>query len=459
HKTFVALYMGLRGIYTIGSDIEEIGNIIEEAKGFQEKIKKEYISGSNGRLSVQTDRTNILDAKRASYGISVDPEKGYVYSIGGGIVDFDFEGEHKAINFAIEDSYEKGYPVFLYFSSEAIKEILSGVKESAKIGDQILSDYLQNKEISSIINSNSKFYVLTEKTFKTDLLEQIWKHEQKIFKKDAVKNIIKKIYELTLKTTKPIDKKHLKETIFLNDELGGMLDNKDTNNSESNGLLNVYKYALYASLRNASMQYVVSSPTGGASGIFPAIVRYSKEKGYIKENDVDKICDSLLVAAATGAFIANSMSIAGSKHGCLAEIGTSIAMATAFMVSIKKERVKSMLIDNAIASSLLTLQGLACDPLYGYVEIPCVLRNFSLSTIPIILADAILSGYKPKINAFIAVATAKKTGELLAKSLKETGSGPLTTICFLEQLTSQTEKDNERLLLRILKEKKIRWEE
>ncbi|MEM2222774.1 MAG: L-serine ammonia-lyase, iron-sulfur-dependent, subunit alpha, partial [Candidatus Korarchaeota archaeon] len=99
------------------------------------------------------------------------------------------------------------------------------------------------------------------------------------------------------------------------------------------------------------------------------------------------------------------------------------------------------------------IQGLACDPLMGFVEVPCALRNLALSNVPFVVSKMILSGYRPIVTLRTAVRALKKTGELLNKALKESGTGPLTCMYILAKME---EKGIEEELISLF-EREIYW--
>ncbi len=217
-------------------------------------------------------------------------------------------------------------------------------------------------------------------------------------------------------------------------------------------------YTIRNQILNAEMEVIVSAPTGGASGILPACLRVFAEEKNIRK-DSPEFLYAHYTSAAIGAFIANNMSVAGAQHGCVAEIGTSIAMAAAALIDLElrdttipiKDKIEKVF--NGVSIVMLSLQGLSCDPLFGYVEFPCILRNALFSILPFQAAKMVIEGYKPLLSARCILEVVKKTGEILAKALKESGTGPLTcmySLCELKKLKVSDE------IIQLL-EKKIDW--
>lgn len=65
--------------------------------------------------------------------------------------------------------------------------------------------------------------------------------------------------------------------------------------------------------------------------------------------------------------------ISGADGGCQAEVGTACAMAAAAMAWIYE--LNNSLIAYAAEMGLEHNLGLTCDPVGGYVQIPCIERN------------------------------------------------------------------------------------
>ena len=216
-------------------------------------------------------------------------------------------------------------------------------------------------------------------------------------------------------------------------------------------------YTLNTQILNAEMEVVVSAPTGGASGVLPANLRVFAEENKIKKSSKEFLY-AHYTAAAIGAFIANNMSVSGSQHGCLAEIGASVAMAAGALIDLMLDRninlkKRAKMIFDGVAVALLGLQGLACDPLFGYVEVPCILRNAILSALPMQIAELLVSGYIPIMTLRCTIEAMKKTGEILTKALRESGTGPITCAYALCKLA---EKGIEGEIISLF-DRKIDW--
>ncbi len=132
----------------------------------------------------------------------------------------------------------------------------------------------------------------------------------------------------------------------------------------------VAAYALAGSEENARGHLVVTAPTGGSAGVMPALVYVLGEGG--RKLPQQKIRDGLLAAAVIGYLVKHHATLAGAEGGCQAEIGTASAMGAALITQASD--FDHQVIANAAESSLEHHLGLTCDPVAGYVQIPCIER-------------------------------------------------------------------------------------
>lgn len=192
---------------------------------------------------------------------------------------------------------------------------------------------------------------------------------------------------------------------------------------------------------NACMKRIVASPTAGSCGVVPAVLInyenfYEKSDDFISDNGgkrtEKRMTEALLVAAGIGNVIAQRASISGAAGGCQAEIGTSSAMAAGALAYL---RGGDEYISDAAALALKNMLGLACDPVAGLVEVPCVKRNASGAMNALCAADMALAGIKSFISADEVFDAMREIGELMSRELKETGKGGLAvtpTACRLK---------------------------
>jgi L-serine dehydratase len=129
-------------------------------------------------------------------------------------------------------------------------------------------------------------------------------------------------------------------------------------------------YALSASEGNASGHLVITAPTGGSAGVIPAVVYILGESG-AKLPD-EKIRAGLLAGAVIGYLCKHNATLAAAEGGCQAEIGVASAMGAALIAQAYDE--EPQVVANAAESALEHHLGMTCDPVAGYVQIPCIER-------------------------------------------------------------------------------------
>jgi L-serine dehydratase len=177
---------------------------------------------------------------------------------------------------------------------------------------------------------------------------------------------------------------------------------------------------LAVSETNACMGRIVAAPTAGACGVLPgALLTVAKHKNISD----DKLIDALFVSGGIGEVIGNIASLSGAKHGCQAEIGSATSMAAGAIVSLFSNDIDA--IESAAAFAMKNLLGLVCDPIGGYVEIPCIKRNVSGAFNAISSAEMALAGIRTVIPFDEVVLAMKRIGEKMSPTLKETAEGGL----------------------------------
>jgi L-serine dehydratase len=132
----------------------------------------------------------------------------------------------------------------------------------------------------------------------------------------------------------------------------------------------VSAYALAGSEENARGHLVVTAPTGGSAGVLPALVYALGEGG--RQLPQDKLRNGFLAAAAVGYLCKHNATLSGAEGGCQAEIGVASAMGAALIA--EAHDFDHQVVANAAESSLEHHLGMTCDPVAGYVQIPCIER-------------------------------------------------------------------------------------
>ena len=135
------------------------------------------------------------------------------------------------------------------------------------------------------------------------------------------------------------------------------------------------------------------------------------------------LVDALFTAAGIGAVVARNASVAGAVGGCQAECGTAAAMAAAAVAEMAGGDNDTIL--QAFALCMKNTLGLACDPVAGLVEVPCVKRNAIFAVEAITAAEMALAGIRSVIPPDEVIAAMAEIGRLMPVALKETSDGGL----------------------------------
>jgi L-serine dehydratase len=132
----------------------------------------------------------------------------------------------------------------------------------------------------------------------------------------------------------------------------------------------VSAYALAGSEENARGHLVITAPTGGSAGVMPAVL-YSLGPDGAKLSD-NKIRDGLLAAAVIGYLCKHNATLSAAEGGCQAEIGVASAMGAAMIATAYGDAPQ--IAANGAEGALEHHLGMTCDPVAGYVQVPCIER-------------------------------------------------------------------------------------
>ena len=135
------------------------------------------------------------------------------------------------------------------------------------------------------------------------------------------------------------------------------------------GIGTLSAFALAASEENGRGHLVITAPTGGSAGVMPALVYGLVE---VRKVDPQKIREGMLAAAAIGYLCKHHATLSAAEGGCQAEIGVASSMAAALVATAYD--AESRVVENAAESALEHHLGMTCDPVAGYVQVPCIER-------------------------------------------------------------------------------------
>ena len=135
------------------------------------------------------------------------------------------------------------------------------------------------------------------------------------------------------------------------------------------GIGSLSAFALAASEENGRGHLVITAPTGGSAGVMPSLVYGLLE---VRKVDRQKVRDGMLAAAAIGYLCKHHATLSAAEGGCQAEIGVASSMAAALTATAYD--APSLVVENAAESALEHHLGMTCDPVAGYVQVPCIER-------------------------------------------------------------------------------------
>jgi L-serine dehydratase len=181
-------------------------------------------------------------------------------------------------------------------------------------------------------------------------------------------------------------------------------------------------YCLAASEENAAGGIVVTAPTSGASGVIPGLT-YLAKNHFLYNKAV--LRSGMLAAAAVGFLVKHNASISGAEMGCMGEVGTASAMGAAFLTHCAGKGIGA--IEAAAEIAIEHHLGMTCDPIGGYVQIPCIERN-AMGAVKAYNAYLLASSgaaTMQKISFDSVIKVMKATGRDMSTKYKETSEAGL----------------------------------
>lgn len=183
----------------------------------------------------------------------------------------------------------------------------------------------------------------------------------------------------------------------------------------------LFSYALAVSEQNASGNIIVTAPTCGSAGVVPGVLLSLQEHSSYTDTEIN---EALLVGGLIGNLIKHNASISGAEVGCQGEVGAACSMAAAAIAYLKGGTIEQ--IEYAAEIALEHHLGMTCDPVYGYVQIPCIERNAIGAERALDSANyALLTDGSHFITLDQVIETMKETGIDLMDKYKETAKGGL----------------------------------
>ena len=162
----------------------------------------------------------------------------------------------------------------------------------------------------------------------------------------------------------------------------------------------------------------------------PALVYGLGEGG--RKLPADKIREGMLAAAAIGYLCKHNATLSAAEGGCQAEIGVASAMAAALVATAYGASPR--VVENAAESALEHHLGMTCDPVAGFVQIPCIERC-AFGAVKAWTAYAIASNEiekRHRVDFDATVAAMAETAKDMNSKYKETSEAGLAlsvTLC------------------------------
>ena len=198
---------------------------------------------------------------------------------------------------------------------------------------------------------------------------------------------------------------------------------QDDKYESDRAIAQVSAFALAASEENARGHLVITAPTGGSAGVMPAIVYALIESQ--RKFSREKLREGLLAGAAIGYLCKHNATLSGAEGGCQSEIGVASAMTAAFIAQVMDS--SPLVIENAAESALEHHLGMTCDPVAGYVQVPCIERC-AFGAVKAWIAYSIATNEiasRHRVDLDTTITTLAQTGKDMGAKYKETSEGGL----------------------------------
>ena len=183
-------------------------------------------------------------------------------------------------------------------------------------------------------------------------------------------------------------------------------------------------FSLAVSEENANGGSIVTAPSCGPAGVVPGLLYYFET---VKGSSRDEILRALVTAGLFGSVIRANASVSGAEVGCQGEIGSACSMAAAAGSQLLGGSLHQ--IEYAAEIGMEHHLGLTCDPVEGYVQIPCIERNMTACLRAFECASfSMLTDGIHKVSFDDVVDVMYRTGKDLQSAYRETARGGLAAL-------------------------------
>lgn len=183
-------------------------------------------------------------------------------------------------------------------------------------------------------------------------------------------------------------------------------------------------FALATAEENGAGMQVVTAPSCGSAGVLPAVLYYYKTA---RRTPVKTILEALATAGIFGSSIRANATVSGAEAGCQAEVGSACSMAAAAAAQISGAALNQ--IEYAAEIAMEHNLGLTCDPIEGYVHIPCIERNMHAALRALeCAAFSLLTDGRHLVSFDDVIEVMCQTGKDMQAAYRETAQGGLAQI-------------------------------
>jgi L-serine dehydratase len=168
----------------------------------------------------------------------------------------------------------------------------------------------------------------------------------------------------------------------------------------------------------SAMKPIVAAPTAGACGCLAGVLCALSERMQFERSALIR---ALLSAGLIGVFFCDQATFAAEVAGCQVECGAASGMAAAAVTELLGGTARQCLA--AASMALQGVTGLACDPIAGRVEIPCLNKNIMAGVNALASATMGLADFDPVIPLSQTIDAISEIGKSLPQSLRCTHGG------------------------------------
>lgn len=296
---------------------------------------------------------------------------------------------------------------------ETIISIGGGVIQTKEVKKDTRKELYPHQSLTEIINYCDKYGYKLEEYVLYHEGEQILNYVDGLIK--TIKASIERGTKATGELPGDLHVKRKAHTMYVN-----MINENKRNDIQTN--VAIASFAV--SEENAAGGLIVVAPTCGSAGVIPGVYKYLE----MIKTPMERIKRGFLVAGLIGMLAKTNASISGAEAGCQAEIGVAAAMGAALIATALgyDNRTISQCAEVALEHSL----GLTCDPVKGYVQIPCIERCaiFALKAINAVSIVSLLPKEDNKVTFDESLLTMYLTGKDLHAGYRETAKKGLAKV-------------------------------